>query len=271
MRSDDEDTFDAQVVQEGSRSPADVFYTENSPALEYLQQRGLLAQGRPVDPREDAPAKFNPPQATGSVFSARVSVLVYNPSLHQEERPPEDGPAMAKPATRADGLRARRNGLPADRHGGPRAYGKQRTLAWLNGIKANAAGHVYPDNETITNDVNRGLVAFGIINQYYWYRLRAEIGVSNVHSKIAYFAPHDPGYVIDVSGAGVLSPQSTRRPRRSSLRSWYRERVKRSSPTRSATSTRSPRASPRPSPKSPSMTSSPIPSTLHSWGPVSAR
>ncbi len=84
------------------------------------------------------------------------------------------------------------------------AYGKQRTLKWLNGIKANAAGHVYPDNETITNDVNRGLVAFGVINQYYWYRLRAEIGASNVHSKIAYFAPHNPGYVIDVSGAGVL-------------------------------------------------------------------
>jgi len=34
--------------------------------------------------------------------------------------------------------------------------------------------------------------------------MRAEIGVSNMHSEIAYFAPHDPGYVVDVSGAGVL-------------------------------------------------------------------
>ena len=40
----DEDTFDAQIVQEGSHSPADLFYTENTPALEYLQQRGLLAK-----------------------------------------------------------------------------------------------------------------------------------------------------------------------------------------------------------------------------------
>ena len=44
----------------------------------------------------------------------------------------------------------------------------------------------------------------GSINQYYWYRLRAEIGASNMHSQITYFAPRDPGYVIDVSGAGVL-------------------------------------------------------------------
>jgi iron(III) transport system substrate-binding protein len=63
---------------------------------------------------------------------------------------------------------------------------------------------VYPDNETIADEVNRGAVAFGIVNQYYWYRMRAEIGASGVHSKIAYFAAGDPGYVVDVSGAAVL-------------------------------------------------------------------
>jgi iron(III) transport system substrate-binding protein len=52
--------------------------------------------------------------------------------------------------------------------------------------------------------VNRGLAAFGVINQYYWYRLKAEIGVGAIHSKITYFAPRDPGYVVDVSGAAVL-------------------------------------------------------------------
>jgi iron(III) transport system substrate-binding protein len=44
-----------------------------------------------------------------------------------------------------------------------------------------------------------------LVNQYYWYRLGAEIGRSNIHSKIAYFAPRDPGYVLDVSGAAVLA------------------------------------------------------------------
>jgi iron(III) transport system substrate-binding protein len=47
-------------------------------------------------------------------------------------------------------------------------------------------------------------VAFGIVNQYYWYRMRAEIGAANDHSQIAYFAAGDPGYVVDVSGAAVL-------------------------------------------------------------------
>jgi iron(III) transport system substrate-binding protein len=71
-------------------------------------------------------------------------------------------------------------------------------------LKTNAGSHVYPDNETIADEVNRGEVAFGVVNQYYWYRLAAEIGADNVHSEIAYLAPRDPGYVLDVSGAGVL-------------------------------------------------------------------
>ena len=52
--------------------------------------------------------------------------------------------------------------------------------------------------------MNRGAVAFGVVNQYYWYRMQAEIGASNMHSKITYFAPQDPGYVLDVSGAAIL-------------------------------------------------------------------
>ena len=85
-----------------------------------------------------------------------------------------------------------------------RTYGDAAALRWLDAIKANATSHIYPDNETITDQVNRGQVALGIINQYYWYRERATVGAANMHSKIAYFAPRDVGYVLDVSGAGIL-------------------------------------------------------------------
>ena len=43
-----------------------------------------------------------------------------------------------------------------------------------------------------------------MINHYYWYRLRDEVGSSGMHSALATFAPHDDGYLLDVSGAGVL-------------------------------------------------------------------
>ncbi len=204
VRSDDEDTFDAEIVQEGSRSPADVFYTENSPALEYLQQRGLLAK-LDSSTLANTPTQYNSPKGDWVGVSARVSVLIYNPSLIKKSQLPEHVLQLASPKYEGKlAFAAGETDFQPIVTSVVRAYGKERALEWLDGIKSNAGSHVYPDNETITYDVNRGIVAFGLINQYYWYRLRAEIGASNIHSKIAYLAPRDPGYVLDVSGAAVL-------------------------------------------------------------------
>ena len=82
--------------------------------------------------------------------------------------------------------------------------GQAATLAWLDGLKANAGSKVVPDNETLVSDVNRGIADLGVINHYYYYRLGAEIGASSLHAKLAYFAPHDPGYLENISGAAVL-------------------------------------------------------------------
>ena len=60
VRNDDEDTLANLIAVQGSRSPADVFYTENSPPLEFLQEKGLLSA---VDPATLArtPAKYSSP------------------------------------------------------------------------------------------------------------------------------------------------------------------------------------------------------------------
>ena len=204
VRSDDEDTLADEIVSEGSRSPADVIYTENSPALEYLQGKGLLAS---VDPSTLAatPSRYDSAQGDWVGVSARVSVLIYNPSLIAESQLPTSILQLADPRYQGDLALA-----PGETDFQPivtsvaRTYGSAAALTWLEGLKANAGSHIYPDDETIADEVNRGVVAFGVVNQYYWYRMGAELGASNVHSKIAYFAPQDPGYVLDVSGAAVL-------------------------------------------------------------------
>ncbi len=204
VRSNDEDTLATQIVQEGSRSPADVVYTENSPALEYLQHQGLLAR---LDPATLAatPSRYNSPAGDWVGVSARVSVIVYNPSLIAKSHLPTSVLQLANPKYRGQlAFAAGETDFQPIVTSVLDAYGHARALAWLDGIRANAQNHVYPDNETITNEVNRGVVAFGVINQYYWYRLRAQIGAAAMHSRIAYFAPRDPGYVVDVSGAAVL-------------------------------------------------------------------
>jgi iron(III) transport system substrate-binding protein len=204
VRSDDEDVLADQIATEGAKSPADVFFTENSPPLESLQARGLLAK---LDPATLAstPARFNSPQGDWVGVSARVSVIVYNPSLISASQLPHFASQLASPQyagkmALAPGETDFQPIVTAYQH----AYGTAATLTWLRKLGANAAGHIYPDNETIADEVNRGAVAFGVVNQYYWYRMRAEIGAGNMHSKIVYFAPGDAGYVLDVSGAAVL-------------------------------------------------------------------
>jgi len=204
VRSNDEGALADQIATEGSHSPADVVLTENSPPLESLQAKGLLAKVNPATLAR-TPARFSSPQGEWVGVSARVSVLIYNPAVIKASQLPTKVSQLADPKYRGKLAIA-----PQEADFQPivtsflHAYGKPATLSWLQGIQANASGHVYSDNETVANQVNRGAVAFGIVNQYYWWRMQAEIGASSTHSKIAYFAPGDPGYIIDVSGAAVL-------------------------------------------------------------------
>jgi iron(III) transport system substrate-binding protein len=204
VRNDDEDTLANLIGVQGSHSPADVFYTENSPALEFLQGKGLLA---PVAARTLArtPAKYNSTAGDWVAVSARVSVLIYNPSLIAKSQLPTSVMQLADPKYVGKlAFAAGETDFQPIVTSVVKAYGQAAALRWLGGMKSNAASHLVPDNETLVNDVNRGQVAFGLINEYYWYRLKAEIGASAMHAQLAYFAPRDPGYVIDVSGAAVL-------------------------------------------------------------------
>jgi iron(III) transport system substrate-binding protein len=204
LRSDDEDVLADQIVTEGSRSPADVFYTENSPPLQYLDSKGLLA---PVDPATLArtPSRYNSPNGRWVGVSARVSVMVYNTSLLKPDELPTSIMQLADPKWNG---RIAIAGSETDFQpivtSVARTHGEAAALQWLDAVKANAGGHNYPNNETVTSAVNRGQVALGVVDQYYWYRERAQVGPGGTHSAIAYFAPHDVGYVVVVSGAGIV-------------------------------------------------------------------
>jgi iron(III) transport system substrate-binding protein len=204
VQNDDEDTLANLVAVQGSHSPADVIYTENSPALEFLQGKGLLAPvGRST--LVHTPSRYNSPQGDWLGVSARVSVIIYNPSRIAKSQLPASVLQLADPQYKSKlAFAAGETDFQPIVTSVVQAYGQAKAVQWLDGIKANAADHIVPDNETIADEVNRGVVAFGVINQYYWYRLQAEIGASGMHSQLAYFAPHDPGYVLDVSAAAVL-------------------------------------------------------------------
>ena len=66
-----------QLVTEGKASPADVFLTENSPAMTLVQNDGLF---QPLEQKtlDNIPAQFRPDDNSWTGFAARSTVMVYN-------------------------------------------------------------------------------------------------------------------------------------------------------------------------------------------------
>ncbi len=204
VRDDDEDVLANQIVEEGKNSPADVIYTENSPALQFLQNKGLLAATYSSTLSEVA-SRYSSAAGDWVGVSARVSGTVYNTKLIKPRELPGSVMDLARPQWAGKiGIAPSETDFEPIITSVELAYGRNAALRWLKALSKNAAGHTYPDNETLTAAVNHGQVAIGVINHYYWYRLRYEIGTAQMHSAFTYFSAHDPGYVVDVSGAAVL-------------------------------------------------------------------
>ncbi|HXB16895.1 MAG TPA: extracellular solute-binding protein [Solirubrobacteraceae bacterium] len=202
VRSADEATLANQILQEGSSSPADVFYAENTPALETLGERGLLAPVQ-ASTLEAVPRSSHSPRGDWVGVSARVAELVYDPSEIPSAQVPSAILELGEPR-----FSSKVGFAPSETDFQPlvtsivRHDGRPAAERWLKALQQHA--HVYPDNETVVSQVNNGQAALGPINHYYWYRLRREQGEGGTHSRLHPYAKGDAGNLIVVSGAAVL-------------------------------------------------------------------
>src|SRR5699024_5522091 len=119
-------------------TPADVFFTENSPELERLQGLGLLA---PVKPStlKPIPARYRSAKGLWVGVLARENVLTWNPDLVKKSALPASILDLAKPQwqgkigihlTSPDIMPLIRTIAVKD--------GRKTALKWLKGIKRNA-------------------------------------------------------------------------------------------------------------------------------------
>jgi iron(III) transport system substrate-binding protein len=197
-----------QLVQEGDASPADVFLTENSPAMTLVDGEGLFA---PVDAGTLAlvPSQYTAKDGNWMGFVARSTVLVYNTDSVSEDELPASIMDLADPEWAG---RVSFSPTGADFQAIASAVlqleGEDATAAWLQGITDN--GTVYDGNNVVLESVNSGEVDTGIIYHYYWYRDQKEAGDNSDSSQLHFFGNQDPGAFVSVSGAGVLAASEKR-------------------------------------------------------------
>jgi iron(III) transport system substrate-binding protein len=202
VRTNDGIVLADQLLAEGGASPADVYLTENSPELEDLEQRGLLAKLEPATLAQ-VPSRYESQSGEWAGVALRISALAYDPSLIPAARLPKSLLELAEPQWKGKVALA-----PTDSDFVPlvgaviATYGKQAAVNWLSGLKRN--GSLYQSDESVVAAVNKGDVAVGIINHYYWYRLRLELGASGMHSNLYFFPNHNVGSLENISGAAAL-------------------------------------------------------------------
>ena len=197
---------DAQILaalqEEGSRSPADLFWANTAGALGQASAKGLL---RPLgETLLEKPIAFVPASRTWVPVTVRLRVLAYNPDRIKAEELPEsllDLPRFA----REKGLVGRVGWTPTyssfqDMVAGMIAlYGEEKTREWLLAMKA-LAPKAYPSNPAMLDAIRAGEVDLGSTNHYYVVRFRRAGYRLGMH----HFRDGDAGNLALVTGAGLL-------------------------------------------------------------------
>ncbi|WP_306232612.1 extracellular solute-binding protein [Agrococcus beijingensis] len=203
IRDGQDSSMGHMIVEEGDASPADVFLTENSPAMTTVERAGGLAE---VDPETLATVRdgLAPSSGLWAPIAARSTVLIYNTAMITEEELPASIMELAEPAW--DGrwgaapggadFQAIVAGMLAER-------GDAETRAWLEGLASGA--EIYQNNIATMEAVSSGEVPVGIMYHYYWYRDQAGDGRASADTALRFFGGGDPGAFVSMSAGGVLA------------------------------------------------------------------
>lgn len=202
VRYGDSGEMAALILTEGSKSPADVYFSQDAGALGAVDDAGLFA-ALPTDITSVVGPAFQSATGNWVATSGRARVVVYNPNL--VATPPASlddlldsawkgkigyAPSNASWQSFVTALRVTR--------------GEDGARTWLEGFAANEPVP-YEKNGVIRDAVNAGEVSLGLVNHYYLYELIANVGQDEVVAKNQYFKDGDAGSLINVAGVAVLA------------------------------------------------------------------
>ncbi len=192
-----------QIVQEGANSPADIFLTENSPAMMLVDNAKLFAPVNP-DTLAQVPKAYRPADGHWTGIAARTTVFAYNTEKLTPDRLPASMLDLAAPS-----WKGRWGAAPAgaDFQAIVGALlllkGEEVTADWLDGLRKNAVR--YRGNGEALRGVNAGEIDGAVIYHYYWFGDRNGTGENSKNVGLHYFRNHDPGAFVSISGGGVLA------------------------------------------------------------------
>jgi len=190
----------ATLVEEGSNSPADVFFAQEPGAIGAVAEQGLLAE-LPDDILDRVPVHFRDPEGRWVGITGRARTLAYGDSVARSELPASPlelsdaewrGRVGWAPVT--DSLQQYVTALRLE-------YGDDVARGWLEDMVANDAVD-YPNNVAVRDAIANGEVDVGLLNHYYVAQAIAAEGPD--YPVEVYFPPEGLGSLLLLTSVGVL-------------------------------------------------------------------
>ncbi|MGW2768774.1 iron ABC transporter substrate-binding protein [Streptomyces sp. NPDC001275] len=203
VRYGDSAELAAQILEEGRRTKAGLFFSQDAGALGALSKQGVL-QKLPSATLDKVDKAYRGSNGDWVGLSGRVRVIAYNPDKVHANELPDSVLDVVKPEWKDKvGFAPTNASFQAFVTGMRVLKGDDTARTWLKGLKANGA-KAYAHNLATLDAVESGEVSLGLVNHYYWYERVAEKGEDKVAAKLHFLPGKDPGALINVAGAGIL-------------------------------------------------------------------
>jgi iron(III) transport system substrate-binding protein len=201
VRYGDSAELAAQILEEGSNSPADLFLSQDAGSLGAVSTAGLFTK-LPTGTGAQIEDIYIAGDRSWIGVTGRARVFAYNPQA--VTLLPQSVSDLTKPAYKA------RVGI-APSNASFQAFvtalitEKGATFAenWLKAMKDNGA-QIYLKNSAIVEAIDKGEIDLGLVNHYYTWEVSQALG-RDIKVENGFFAPGDIGNLVNVSGVGIMA------------------------------------------------------------------
>jgi iron(III) transport system substrate-binding protein len=203
VRYGDSATLAATLLEEGSNSPADIFFAQDAGALGAVATEGRLLV-LPQSVLQRVPKRFRAPGRRWVGVTGRARVVAYNTDVLRASQLPQTiwGYTQARWKDKV-GLPPTNASFQAFVTAMRLRVGDDRTRDWLTALKNNGA-RFYPSNGRVLEAVASREVEVGFVNHYYLYQLKEQRPSAPVANSFLR-SRRDPGALINVAGAGIVA------------------------------------------------------------------
>ncbi len=189
------------ILEEGQRSPADIYWGQDAGAMGSLAYAGVLAE-LPESLFTDIPEIFSSQNRQWVATSGRSRVLVHSTErVDQSEMPSSVFDLTDEKYKGRVGWAPTNGGFQAFVTAMRVTHGEETTEQWLRDMAANQPV-VFRNNTTIVEGVGNGDADFGLVNNYYLPRFIARN--ADFPARQTFFANGDIGNLLNVAGVGIL-------------------------------------------------------------------